>query len=306
MRHHLNHHAIRVRVGALAVAVVLALVFASPVAAQRAAPMPKPHRFGTATPGDNNQFIQVAASSTSGRPDGRQVNGVETKIRHESTILAPGANAGYSFSAGAYTTTGYWLQMGYLVLGTDGGGLARWFVQVLDPTGKTVEWKLSRAGAANPPPACSACSGDAGTGGYPFAFTSDTGGAWTFWFDGITKDRVTLGSANAAIDPTRVYFIGEVTAPSNVSSNVMGPRTALRTLRLWSNAAGSWVEPAGAQVAYANSTGAGAAACPVYGIESAGTLWDSYANAAFHAVRAGSGAACTPAGTALWPNTNPG
>src|SRR5206468_1347023 len=123
-------------------------------------------------------------------------SGIDMKLAHvtandASNIRAPGPGASYSYSIGAYTTTGYWLQMGYIVLGSDGNGLARWFVQVLKPDGSTLEWKLSRAGEANPPPACSACSGGS-TDGYPFAFTTTARGEWTFWFDGITKDRVRL------------------------------------------------------------------------------------------------------------------
>ena len=300
-----------IRLGlAVAVAAVALASIAGPAAAQRPAfSLAKPHRFGVPTPGDSNQFVQVAAHSSSGRADGYTVNGVETKVRHEATIVAPNADASYSFSAGAYTTSGYWLQMGYIVLGSDGNGLARWFVQILNPDGSTHTWKLSRAGEANPPPACSACSGDAGAGGYPFAFTSDSSGNWTFWFDGIVKVKVSLGAAHNRVDTGRIYFLGEVTAPQvrdggGQYHNIMGPRSTVRTLRLWSNQAGNWTEPTSAQAAYYGSPygTVGPGACPPspYGITYLNRSWDSYVNAWHHNVKAGSTVSCTPAGQNLW------
>lgn len=271
-----------------------------------AAPPPtvsKPHPFARQTDA-GQQFVQVAAHSTQAYPGlAASVNGIETKIAHESPIVAPNADASYSFSAGAYTTTGYWLQMGSIVLGSDGGGLARWFVQVLNcgsatatTACTTVYWKLSRAGEANPPPACSACSGDAGTGGYPYAFTSDGSGTWTFWFDGLTKAKVSLGAANRTVDPSQVYFLGEVTAASNVTSNIMGPRHTIRTLRLWSTSAGAWAEAQSAQAEYYLNP----SACP-YGIASLGLVFDTYTGTSYHAVKAGSTVACPPTGILLWP-----
>jgi hypothetical protein len=264
----------------------------------------KPHPYGQQTDA-GNAFLQVAAVG-SGRADGRSVNGAETKVRHEAMIASPGdAAASYAFSVGAYTTTGYWLQMGYLVLGSDGGGLARWFVQVLDcrqasTPCSTVVWQMSRAGAANPPPACSACSGDAGTGGYPFAFTANADGTWNFWFDGLRRETVRLGAAHTTLDPSRIYFLGEVTHPINPAAFVMGPRSTVRTLRLWSNEAGTWAEAAAATAAYATQAGP-TTTCPgTYGIQSLRDGVDEFVMAAFHQVKAGSTVACTPAGQALW------
>src|SRR5829696_582936 len=259
----------RLILAALSVGLV-AMLLGGRVEAQRPTfGLTKPHPYARQTDA-GNQFIQVAAWSSSGRADGRAVNGAETKIRHEANVIPPAdSRASNSFSVGAYTTTGYWLQMGYLVLGSDGPNRPRWFVQVLDcqtvgAACTTVAWKMSRAGEAYVPPACSACSGDAGTGGYPFAFTSDAGGVWTFWFDGITKDRVSLGAANATLDAGRIYFLGEVTHPTNPGAYAMGPRSTVRTLRLWSNAAGTWAEAASATAAYATESGP-ATACPAPG-----------------------------------------
>jgi hypothetical protein len=251
-----------------AVALTAALALAQFVEAARP-PSPSPatprcHRFGAPTPGDNNQFIQVAAKSGGTRTDDvSTINGLDFKLAHvdvASQIVAPTSGA-YCYSVGGFTTSGRWLQMGYMVLAGE-NGLARWFVQVLDTDGTTLTWKLSRAGEANPPPACSACSGGS-TDGYPFGFNSIMQGKWTFYFDGISKAKVDLGS-DTALDSSRLYYIGEVSA-ANAGAQTMQPRVTLRTLTLWSNAERNWRESSSASAEYYCSPGA--SNCDSYGIE---------------------------------------
>jgi hypothetical protein len=297
----------------------LALVLAgAPAPAARAAgSLATPHPFARQTAA-GNQFVQVAALSTTGRADGATsaggaplccINGVDMKLQHASSIPTPGdPTASYSYAIGAYTTSGYWLQMGYLVLGSDSAGLARWFVQVLNPNGSLKTWTTSRPGAANPPPACSACSGGS-TDGYPFAFTSDAGGNWTFWFDGLRRTQVRLSAADATIDTARgVFFTAEYTASIVAPDTALLPqRTALRTLSLWSNRTQSWGEAKSATAtAYASATGA-PAPCPPNGVAPppppATGLYPAgnYPGSA-HETVAGNGAGCTAPGAVLWAN----
>lgn len=258
--------------------------------------LPRPHPFAVSY--DGASFSQVAMVSTSAAADGGAPGGVDMKLAHVASnnaanIKSPSPGSSYSYSIGAYTTTGYWLQMGYMVLGSDGDGLARWFVQVLDRNGALVEWKLSRAGEANPPPACSACSGGS-TDGYPFAFTATAKGEWTFWFDGITKDRVRLTANDVALDSTRgIYYMAEVTAAKS-ASEVMGPRTSLRTLSLWSSRSRTWVEAAHATAVYASSDGQ--RNCVQYGAQNAGTYTAGNYPGVAHSIIAGSGINCGSVG----------
>jgi hypothetical protein len=296
----------RARIAVIPLIGIIALIMLAggvpPARAATVTSLPRPHRFGLQTAGETTQFIQVAAANTAGRSDGAIINGVDMKLAHvlnndAANIIAPGRAASYSFSIGAYTTTGYWLEMGYIVLGDDGNGLARWFTRVLDKNGNEIFWKLSRAGAADPPPACSACSGGS-TDGYPFAFTSDTSGTWTFWFDGLNRGHVAL--PDSKLDAAKgVYFIGEVTAANSVGANIMGPRTALRTLSLWSNQLGNWREAASASSSYFDSTGA--SVCPPFGIAPAGvySVAGNYPGVA-HETAAGSSVTCSSAW--LWTN----
>jgi hypothetical protein len=306
---------------AVALFALLLVVTAGPTAAQRPTfALAKPHPYGQLSDA-GYQFVQVVAQSgpTTGIGTGANpIRGIETKVAHSGTILAPSnAQASYSYSVGAYTPAvngvRHWVQMGYLVLGSDGGGVARWFTQVLKcpATGNctTVEWKMSRAGEANPPPACAACSGDAGHGGYPFAATSDANGTWTFWFDGIKKGNVSLGSAFSTVDPGAVYFLAEATAPSQsfgTGTNTMAPRDTIRTLRLWSATTG-WIEPGSARVSrYASATGTGATVCPPYDIVPDAQAMDTYLNRPFYRVKAGAvrtaEAPCTDTSANLWGN----
>jgi hypothetical protein len=102
-----------------------------------------------------------------------------------------------------------------------------------------------------------------------------------------------------------VYFLGEVTHPTNPGSYRMGPRSTVRTLRLWSNQAGTWAEPTAASVAAATQNGP-TSACPAgYGIAYLRAEWDSFAGASFHEVKAGSGVVCATSGS-LWTAPAPG
>jgi hypothetical protein len=164
------------------------------------------------------------------------VDRAETQIAHEATIVAPTASgSSYSYSIVAETDTHWVMRMGYIVLANE-QGLARWFVRIYDDKGVEKQWSLSRAGAANPPPACSACSGDTTTQGYPFSFGLTQANTWTFWFDWITKLQYKNSAAGTKL--IKVYFLGE----ANSSNIGMDPRKALTTYRL-TLGQGSWFEP---------------------------------------------------------------
>lgn len=173
------------------------------------------------------------------------VNRAETQIKHESTIVAPTtAGSSYSYSLVGITDTGYVLRMGYIVLAGE-NGLARWFIRVYNSAGAEVYWNMSRAGAANPPPACSACSGDTTTQGYPYSFGWTGTNTVSFWFDWILKARVKLTGVGSSLK--QVYFLGEV----NNSEIGMDPRKALTTYRV-TKGQGTWTEPASADVYYSS------------------------------------------------------
>ncbi|HEV2172162.1 MAG TPA: hypothetical protein VGR71_01290, partial [Nitrospira sp.] len=138
------------------------------------------------------------------------------------------------------------------------------------------------AGAANPPPACSACSGGS-TDGYPYSFGSKGNGNWTFWFDWITKARVNLSGSGNTIQ--QLFYVGEV----NATGVTMSQRTALVTMAAWN---GSWVDAAPANTYYN-----GGASCSVYGLAPQGTYTNGN-QGTFHSLLAGSGAGC--ATNPLW------
>jgi len=194
-------------------------------------------------------------------------NRAETQIAHESSIVAPtGSCSSYSYSLVGETDTGYVLRMGYIVLAGE-NGLARFFIAVYNSGGSIVYWNLSRAGATNPPPACSACSGDSTTLGYPYAFGLDGANTWNFWFDWILKARVRVKGSGSSL--VRVFFLGEVSR----TGAAMDARKALTTFRVTTNQA-AWTEPGHADAYYS-----GAASCNMadgsqladYDIEPAGT-----------------------------------
>ena len=205
---------------------------------------------------------------------------VEMQLGHESNIVAPNSGA-YSYSVLGVTDTGYRLRMGYIVLAGE-SGLARWFIQVFDNNDSEVYWKLSRAGETNPPPGCSACSGDNTTDGYPFAFGYTNANTWTFWFDWITKAQ--YKSAKAGNRLIKVYYLAETAS----APELMGPRLALKTFRVWPDAASGWTEP-DATAFYSMN-----ASC-TYGLEVKNALYLD----AYHSIRAGSGVSGCPTGQ-LW------
>ena len=127
--------------------------------------------------------------------------------------------------------------MGYIVVGGD-GGLARWFIRVYDPSGAEVYWKLSRAGEANPPPGCSACSGDNTTDGYPYSFGVTQTNTWTFWFDWISKAQYKNAKLGKAL--IRAYYLGEVTG--DIPGTSLEPRKALTTYSV-TKGNGAWLQP---------------------------------------------------------------
>ena len=258
--------------------------------------LPKPKLPGAAG------AIQVGARGSLADLD--SVDRAEMQLSHGCPIEVPTATgSAYSYSLVGKTANDWTLRMGYMVLQSDGAtascylrdggsvccsGWARWFIQVFDNTGKEVYWKLSRAGEANPPPASSADSGDDTFNGYPFSFVI-SGDTATFYFDWITKARVRLGNAGLL---TEVYFMGELT--SSVADDVMGPRTALTTFRVWSGGP-SWIEPS---PAVAISFGA---SCALHGVAYAGRSPSQRNDGVYyHSTAVGSGVECSASGSTLW------
>ncbi len=191
--------------------------------------------------------LQAGVTSVSGAGFSTLTNRAETQIAHEGVITAPSlAGSSCCYSLVGITENGYVLRMGYIVLAGE-NGLARYFVQVLAPNGSEHYWLLSRAGAANPPPACSACSGDTTVLGYPFSFGLTRSGTWTFWFDWIAKAQVKIPASTL----TQVYFLGEVSQ----AGMALDARKALTTYRVWSSAVGGdWAEPTTATVYRSNTS----------------------------------------------------
>lgn len=211
----------------------------------------------------------------------------EMQLKHESPIVAPSAaGSAYSFSIVAETDTGFFIRMGYVVLQSD-GGLARWFIQILDASGSEKYWKLSRAGEANPPPASSCSSGDGTCDGYPFSLGTSKRDNWQFWFDWISKANVRVNGSGSRI--VRVYYLGEVSH----AGQLMGPRTALTTYRVTTGA--TWDRP-GAKAFYA-----GGATCADYGVDFAGTTTRADGQT-YNSTAAGSGVGCAypSTGDTLW------
>ncbi|HLF78315.1 MAG TPA: hypothetical protein VJB57_12590 [Dehalococcoidia bacterium] len=224
-----------------AIAISLFLVYGALVDA--APPDPCPDSCRPKAPGLG---IQAGVTSVNGAGFSAATDRVETQVAHEGTIVAPSlTGSSYSYSLVGITEHRYVLRMGYIVLAGE-NGFARFFVQVLKPNGSPHYWLLSRAGAANPPPACSACSGDTTTAGYPFSFGLTRSGTWTFWFDWISKAQVKVPASRL----TQVYFLGEVSH----AAMSLDPRKALTTYRVWSSSVGGdWSEPAGASVYRSNT-----------------------------------------------------
>jgi hypothetical protein len=271
---------VRVRLLVIASAVLLLTVALAGTALARP-------DFGTSQwkpkkPGDG---IQVGANAMLDKP----YKGVDMQLKHEWPIVAPSTPmSAYSFSVIGVTNTGHFVRMGYIVPQSDGGGLARWFVQILDGAGNEKYWKLSRAGEANPPPASSCSSGDGTCDGYPFYVGSTRPDTWQFLFDGISKANVRVAGSGSSI--VEVYFLGEV----RHAGELMGPRTALTTFRV--QASSGWVEPASAQAFYSNVD---TNACP-FGVELRPLENATRADGkTYRATAAGSGVACTT--DDLWP-----
>lgn len=228
--------------------------------------------------------VQVGAVASVG--DGFKA--AEFQLKHEWPIVAPATQySAYSFSVVGETDTGFFVRMGYIVLQSDGGGLARWFVQILDKSGKEKHWVLSRAGEANPPPASSCSSGDGTCEGYPFFVGSTKLDTWQFLFDGITKSNVRVKGSGSTI--SQVWFLGEVSH----DGDLMGPRTALTTFRVLNG--DGWQEPASASGYYSKVD---TTACP-YGVERRPEEDTTRANLqTYKATAAGTGIDCTTG--ALW------
>jgi len=235
------------------------------------------------------------------------VDRAETQVGHESVIIPPASpGASYSHSLVGVTETGYTVRMGYIVLGGD-NGLARWFIRVYDSTGKEVYWKLSRAGEANPPPGCSACSGDTTTQGYPYSFGVTQANTWTFWFDWIAKAQVK--DARIGKQLLRVYYLGEVTG--DIEGTTLESRKALTTYRV-TKGNGAWLEPEAIvyRANYTCDTSDGVEKRTEYDVEYAG-LQQRNDGQKYHSIVAGSlyhvsgptigSDVCTATGTKLWP-----
>ncbi len=279
----------------LVLAGATAVVLAASVAAARPGPqIPKPLKPETG--------IQLGAKSTV-----TGVDRVEMQLAHACPILVPTTTGGaYSYSVVAVTNTDYVLRMGYIVLQSDGSGAtcyntpgagsqccsgwARWFIQVLDPSGNEMYWKISRPGEANPPPASSCSSGDTTCSGYPLFFGRTGTDTWTFWFDWISKARVRVPGSGSSLK--EVYYLGELGGTNGELGSVMGPRTALTTYRV--TGSGVWQEPSSAQAVYYNvSCNDG------YGVNSPGFGPSRNNGKSYWNTAVGSGVTCDQDGT-LW------
>lgn len=269
----------------------LAVIAGTAHAARPGPSIPKPRE-----PGNGWQVGAVSDVSS--------VNRAEMQLAHSCPIAVPAPGEAYSYSLVGITESNFTVRMGYIVLGSDGAsatcyntpdqgsqccsGWARWFVQVLNPSGEEVYWKISRAGEANPPPASSCSSGDGTCNGYPFSFGRTGPDTWTFWFDWISKAKVRIpGSGNAL---QKIYFLGEVSD----AGGVMGPRTALTTYRVTGGS--TWLEPEVASSFYS-----GLSCTDGYGVHSPNEGPPRNNGTAYWSTEAGSGVTCVEGD--LWTTT---
>jgi hypothetical protein len=191
-----------------------------------------------------DQGVQVGVESAL-LPDGL-VERAEMKLQH-SCFQAPQQGA-YSHSLVARTDAGWTLHWGVIVLAADvnnaacpaglGGGSMGWgryFLVVRDAAGQLVYSKLSRAGAANPPPAASSTSGGS-PDGYVFAIRR-VNNTWKFYFDGIQKYQ--YSAPGSRLD--QLYFVGE-----SAGGAIIDDRVGHIAFRAWPGGPdGGWWQPVG-------------------------------------------------------------
>jgi hypothetical protein len=117
-------------------------------------------------------------------------------------------------------------------------GWGRYFYTVRDADGDLIASGLSRAGAANPPPAASSDSGGS-PDGYVFAIRS-VNDTWKLYFDGIQKFRTNAPGERIG----KAYFLAETAGGAAIAP----PRVAHIAFRAWPGGPGAdsgWWQPAG-------------------------------------------------------------